>query len=51
MILEHFKKKMYKPVSNVNIQPDILVKCSECSNMFFKNDLSENFKICPTCGK
>lgn len=51
MILEHFKKKKYKPASNINIQPDVLIKCPECSNMIFKNDLSENLKICPTCGK
>lgn len=51
MILEHFKKKKYKPASNVNIQPDVLVKCPECSSMIFKNDLSDNLKICPTCGK
>lgn len=51
MILEHFKKKKYKPTSNINIQPDVLIKCPECSNMIFKNDLSENLKICPTCGK
>ncbi|MDY2794184.1 MAG: acetyl-CoA carboxylase, carboxyltransferase subunit beta [Peptostreptococcus porci] len=49
--MEHFKKKKYKPASNINIQPDVLIKCPECSNMIFKNDLSENLKICPTCGK
>lgn len=51
MIIDHFKRKKYRPAQNINIQPDVLVKCPECSSMIFKNDLSEGQKICPTCGK
>lgn len=51
MILEHFKRKKYKPVETINIQADMLTKCPECGSMILKNDVSKSFKICPSCDK
>ena len=51
MILEHFKRKMYKPAKYVTIKPDCLVKCPECQEMVFVDDLKGKYKICPACGK
>ncbi len=51
MILEHFKRKKYKPTKKLNIQPDCVVKCPECDAMIFKNDLDLKNMICPSCGK
>ena len=51
MILEHFKRKKYKPVETINIQADMLTKCPGCGSMILKNDVSKSFKICPSCGK
>lgn len=51
MVLEHFKRKMYKPAKYVTIKPDCLVKCPECQEMVFVDDLKGKYKICPACGK
>lgn len=51
MILEHFKRKKYKPAKSINIQPDMLTKCPECGSMMLKDDVAKSFKICPSCGK
>ncbi len=51
MILEHFKRKKYKPVKSINIQPDMLIKCPECGSMILKGDVIKCFKICPSCDK
>ncbi len=49
MILEHLKRKKYKAKKNIDIQPDMLIKCPECGNIILKSDLSKNFKTCPFC--
>jgi len=51
MILEHFKRKRYKPAKYVTIKPDCLAKCPKCQAMVFVDDLKGKFKICPACGK
>lgn len=50
MILEHFKKKSYRASSNIDIQPDCIVKCPKCEGMMFRKELKNRYKICPLCG-
>ncbi|MDD6920508.1 MAG: acetyl-CoA carboxylase, carboxyltransferase subunit beta [Eubacteriales bacterium] len=50
MILDHFRRKKYKAVKNLNIQPDILIQCPECSAMILKSEMFDNHKVCPSCG-
>ncbi|WP_101772788.1 acetyl-CoA carboxylase, carboxyltransferase subunit beta [Peptostreptococcus faecalis] len=50
MILEHFKRKKYKPAKHINIQPNYIEKCPKCENMVFKDDIDLSKKVCPHCG-
>lgn len=46
-----FKRKKYNQARNINIQPDMVIKCSECGRLLFKDDLDMKVKKCPSCEK
>lgn len=46
-----FKRKKYNQAKSVNIQPDMVIKCMECGELLFKDDLDMKVKKCPACEK
>jgi acetyl-CoA carboxylase carboxyl transferase subunit beta len=45
---KQFRKKQFTQVK-VDIPDGLFIKCEECNELIFKNDLDANYNVCPKC--
>ena len=55
MVVDKIKKRESKNLNNTKSKVDIpvgkWVKCNNCKEILYKEDLKNNYSICPNCGK
>ena len=54
MIVDKIKKreaKNIRPTNKVDIPVGKWIKCDECKEILYKENVKENYSICPLCGK
>ncbi len=53
MIIDKIKKRQTIPINkknNIDIPIGKWIKCEKCKNIIYKEELQNNFNICPQCG-
>ena len=54
MIVDQIKKRKNKLINNKNSRIDIpvgkWVKCENCKEILYKENLRNNLSVCPNCG-